>query len=129
MAITPSNAILPNDAKPIVPLVMVAFHNVNKLTSTNYLTWKLQIKVVLVGYGLLKFINGSHASPEPTTKTGTSSTSTPNPAYTTWARQDRLVFGALIGTLSTPIAALLTTKTMTKEVWDFLAQTYTRPSH
>ncbi|KAI4331956.1 hypothetical protein L6164_016900 [Bauhinia variegata] len=89
---------IPNDVDPKCPLVVVMLSNILKLTSTNYLSWKLQIEATLVGYGLFKYLDGTFLAP-PTTIT-TETVSEPNPAYLTWVRQDKLLFGALIGTYS-----------------------------
>ena len=55
--------------------------NITKLSSTNYLTWSLQIQSLLEGYDLHHFIDDTHTPPPPTiTIIGVVS---PNPTYTT----------------------------------------------
>jgi hypothetical protein len=66
-----------------------------KLTSNNYLAWKLQFQTLFVGYNLNGFIDGSHPCPA-TTIPGTT---TPNPAHTLWIRQDQLLLNAILGSL------------------------------
>ncbi|GFP89167.1 hypothetical protein PHJA_001060400 [Phtheirospermum japonicum] len=55
-------------------------------------------------------------------------TTTPNPAYNTWLRQDKLLFGALVGTLSPTVATLVTRAVSSQAAWQLLADTYARPS-
>ncbi|KAJ9548879.1 hypothetical protein OSB04_021422 [Centaurea solstitialis] len=111
---------------PNKPLVVVNVHSVQKLTPTTYLTWKSQIEALLRGYDLFRFVDGSHPPPS---KTVTKADKTePNPAYTSWFRQDKLLFGALVGTLSPTLGPLVTRATTTKEAWDILANTYANPS-
>ena len=114
---------IPNDAQPTSPLIVVNLTNIIKLTNLNYLSWKLQLEAILVGHGLFKFLDGSHAPPP---ETLTSPTTSPNPAYLTWVRQDKLLFGALLGTLEPTIVPLVSRATTAKEAWDILAHTYAR---
>ena len=77
----------------------------HKLSSTNYLTWSLQIQSLLEGYDFHHFIDGAHTLPPPTiTITGVAS---PNPTYTTWKCQDRLIFSALLGAISVSLQPLI----------------------
>ena len=64
------------------------------------------IEAILIAYGLQKFIDGSLSTPPATTTVN--ETSTPNPEYLTWLRQDKLIFGALVGTISPPLIPLIT---------------------
>nr|GMD97719.1 Retrovirus-related Pol polyprotein from transposon RE1 [Ipomoea batatas] len=49
---------IPNILEPGQPLLVVTFHNTKKLTSSNYLTWKIQLEAILIGYDLEHFIYG-----------------------------------------------------------------------
>ncbi|RVW19477.1 Retrovirus-related Pol polyprotein from transposon RE1 [Vitis vinifera] len=126
MATENSQLIIPNAQEPTKPLTMITIHNSIKLTPTNYLSWKTQMEVILIGYDLQKFIDGSHPAP-PTTITTNNVVST-NPAYQTWLRQDKLLFGALVGTLSSTLVPLITQSKTSYEAWQILANTYARPS-
>ena len=53
------------------------------------------MEVLLFGYDLLKFIDGTHPCP-PTTITENNAAA-PNQVHHTWLRQDKLIFGALVG--------------------------------
>ncbi|KAH6776541.1 hypothetical protein C2S52_014102 [Perilla frutescens var. hirtella] len=60
--------------------------NIVKFTSSNYLAWKLQMEAILIGYDLFKFLDGSYpCSPR-------STVDAPNPAYSLWIFQDKLLF-------------------------------------
>lgn len=86
---------------------MVFFSNSVKLTSLNYFGWRKQIEAILKGLGLYKYIDGSYPA-LPVTIT-TNGVATPNTAYDLWYRQDQLLFGALVGTLSQEVISLITT--------------------
>lgn len=73
-----------------------------KLNNTNYLPWKLQLEARI--HPLQQSI----------------------PTHTTWVRQDKLLFGALIGTLDSFI--VLCISGATKEALDILAHTFARHS-
>ncbi|RVW60364.1 Retrovirus-related Pol polyprotein from transposon RE1 [Vitis vinifera] len=126
MATENTQIIIPNAQEPTKPLTMITIHNSIKLTPTNYLSWKTQMEAIFIGYDLQKFIDGSHSAP-PTTITTNNVVST-NPAYQTWLRQDKLLFGALVGTLSPTLVPLITQSKTSYEAWQILANTYVRPS-
>ncbi|KAL4562651.1 hypothetical protein LXL04_026679 [Taraxacum kok-saghyz] len=79
---------------PTSSITLVQFPSSLKLTSTNYLSWKTQIKALLHGLDLFRFIDGTYPSPSPTITDGLS---TPHPNFSAWFRQDRLLFGAIVG--------------------------------
>lgn len=121
-----SQYIIPNDLDPNTPIIVVNFSNVIKLNSTNYFSWKLQTEATLIGHGLFKFLDGSFPAPSPTIVKDTKSTL--NPAYSSWVRQDRLLFGALIGTLDQSNVPLISLAATTKELWDTLANIFSSAS-
>ncbi|CAH9110943.1 unnamed protein product [Cuscuta europaea] len=83
---------VPNTSEPI------NLDNVIKLSPTKYISWQLQIESILTGYNLEGFLDGSHPCPPPSLIVD--GASTPNPAFSSWVRQDKLLFGAIIGTLT-----------------------------
>ncbi|ESR37344.1 hypothetical protein CICLE_v10030281mg, partial [Citrus x clementina] len=97
-----------------------------KLTSSNYLSWKIQFETLFIGYDLLGYIDGSKPCP-PQTLT-TNNVATPNPAYTLWIRQDQLILNALIGSLSPTIISFIAHANTSREAWTVLANTYAKPS-
>ncbi|KAJ9555883.1 hypothetical protein OSB04_010497 [Centaurea solstitialis] len=118
---------IPNREEPNKPLTMININSVIKLTSSNYLLWKAQLEALLVGYDLHHFVDGS-VNPPSATIVAATGPPTRNPAYTTWIRQDKLLFGALAGTLSPSLGSLITRASTSKEAWDILANTYALPS-
>ena len=107
-------------------MILNLLTNAIKLTSTNYITWKAQIKSILIGYDLFKFVDGTHSAPTKTITTN--SVTKTNPAYTTWMRQDQLLYGALVSTLASNVAPLITQAETTQEAWKILEETYAKPS-
>ena len=118
---TPSYEI-PNGADPSRPFTFLNIHNTIKLQSTNYLSWKLQVEAILICHGLYKFVDGTFPCPPPVlTPDGTE---TPNPDRVYWIRQDKFLFGALVGTLSQPLVPLISRTTSSHTLWVTLAKTY-----
>ena len=99
---------------------------ITKLSSTNYLTWSLQIQSLLEGYDLHHFIDGTHTPPPPTVTI--TSVASPNPTYTTYKCQDHLIFSALLGAISVSLQPLIAHTTTSLDAWQTLANTYAKPS-
>ncbi|KAH9621863.1 hypothetical protein KSS87_002120 [Heliosperma pusillum] len=125
----PHGNLIPNPTNPNAPFIDVNLSQCKELTPITYFNRKTQLSNILFGYDLLKFVDGTHTPPPPATITNeTTKTTTPNPALHAWQRQDRLILGALMGTLPTGIASLLTNATTSREAWLILANTYANPS-
>lgn len=100
--------------------------NVTKLNSTNYIMWSRQVHALFDGYDLAGYLDGSMVTPPPTVDTeGTLSL---NPAYLLWKRQDRLIYSALIGAISTSLQPLLSVAQTASDIWTTLSSTYAKPS-
>lgn len=121
-----SSTTIPNILDPSKPFISINFQPIIKLNSTNYLSWKLQLEAILIGHDLLQFVDGSLPCPPPTITVESETTS--NPQYNYWIRQDKLLFGALIGTLSPNLVPLISQTKTSKELCDSLAKTYATPS-
>lgn len=106
-------------------LTLVQFPSFLKLLSTNYMSWQTHIEALFYGLDLYKFVDGTHPTPQPTIKFGVSS---PHEDYSAWFRQDRLLFGAIVGTLSPVIVPLITKTSSSLEAWKILSNTYAKPS-
>lgn len=52
----------------------------------------------------------------------------PNPDFLFWTRQDKLLFGALVGTLPPTLIPIVSQAHTSKDMWDILARTYALPS-
>lgn len=105
-------------------LVMVNMANVTKLSSTNYLTWSAQVRSLLSGYDLIKFIDESSTIP-PQTIAGSENS---NPAFVAWQRQDCLIYSTLMGSIELAHQSLIVTTTSSLDAWKILANTYNKPT-
>lgn len=104
-------------------ILNVNMTNVTKLTGSNFLMWSRQVHALLDGYDLGGYIKGSIVVPLATITTDDGITT--NPAYTLWKRQDRLIYSALLGAITTTIQPILSTAS---EIWQTLTMTYAKPS-
>lgn len=95
-----------------------------KLTSTDYMS--LQVHALLDGYDLAGHIDGTTPAPDETITLDANTTV--NPDFTKWRRQDCLIYSAILGTLSPPIQALVTSSKSSRDVWQSLSATYATPS-
>ncbi|MCH90228.1 retrovirus-related pol polyprotein from transposon TNT 1-94, partial [Trifolium medium] len=118
-----------NPYEPSKPLACITLGSVTKLLPTNYLNWKLQVEAFLDGYDLLQYPDGSLPAPSKTiTTTDTTPVTTANPTYQTWRRQDRLIYGALLTTLSNEVASLVSQTKTSHDLWTLLKNTYAKAS-
>lgn len=85
------------DAAPIISINTVSQLHL-KLTPTNYTAWRFQFQTILMGYDLMRFVDGSHPCPSATIITA--GVTTPNPAHSRWVRQDHLLMNAIVSSLS-----------------------------
>ncbi|CAH1417757.1 unnamed protein product [Lactuca virosa] len=102
-------------------LTLVQFPHSLRLSSTNYMSWKTQIEVLLHGLDLYRFIDDTNPPLKPSITDGVS---TPHVDHQTWFCQDTLLFGALVGTLSPSIVPLITNASSSLEAWNILSNTY-----
>ena len=72
------------------------------------------------------YIDGS--CPQPAAVIFVNNVDKTNPAFSSWFRQDQLIFGALVGTLSPNLISLIFHSTTSKELWDKLADTFNKIS-
>lgn len=130
LSMDPKNSSLssPSDllAHEKYPIYAVNMNNVTKLSSVNYLTWSVQVKSLLKGYNLVKFIDNS--TELPSTHVKIDGVDTPNPELEAWHRQDSLLYSALIGAIETPLQLLITTAVTSLEAWNTLAVIYAKPT-
>lgn len=120
------NSLVPNTTDPSKPFTLIQVNNCIKLNSSNYIAWKTQLQATLLGYDLWKFVDGSY--PSPPASILQDGVSVVNPAALPWFRQDRLVFGAIVGTLSQEIVPLISQTVSSADAWNVLATTYANPS-
>ncbi|XP_019152193.1 PREDICTED: uncharacterized protein LOC109148906 [Ipomoea nil] len=97
-----------------------------KLTSQNFLFWRIQLVPFLKGQELLGFIDGEtlcpplmiKVTPSDSSSAATTFGSTPNPAYRAWVKQDQSLLSLLISSLSDEVMYLAVGKTTSREVWE-----------
>lgn len=115
-----------NPKNPQTTLLSVNMSSITKLTNVNYLMWSRQLRALLEGYELHHFIDATNTAPPPTILLD--GVVSPNPAFTPWRRQDRLLYSAIIGAISMPVQTVVSSATTTHEVWDVLASTFGNPT-
>ena len=76
------------------------------------------MEAILIGYNLQKFIDGLHTAP--ITIITMNNEIKQNLEHQTWLRQDKLLFGALVGTLSPSLVPLITQPQTSHEAWQIL---------
>lgn len=107
-------------------ILNVNMSNVTKLSARNYLMWSIQIQALLDGYNLSGHLDGT-TPPPPATITNDGITTT-NPEFTTWKRQDRLIFSGIIGAISPTVQPIVSTAKTVVDIWNTLAATYAKPT-
>ncbi|KAK2457784.1 putative mitochondrial protein [Trifolium repens] len=118
-----------NPYEPSKPFACITLSGVTKLLPTNYLNWKLQVEAFLDGFDLLKYPDGSFPAPTATiTTTATPPVTSENPTFQTWRRQDRLIYGAILTTLSDEVASLVSQTRTSHDLWELLKNTYAKAS-
>jgi hypothetical protein len=86
-----------NESHSTLITINVAAQTSVKLTSINYLAWKLQFQTLFIGYDLIGL---SH----------------PCRAHTLWIRQDQLRLNAIFGSLSPTIISFIAQAQTSKKV-------------
>ena len=123
----PSPSILnTNESHNTLISINVAAQTPLKLTSSNYLSWKLQFRTLFIGYDLLGYIDGSKPCPSATLTQN--DTTRPNPAHNLWIRQNQLILNAIIGSISHTIIPFIAQAKTAREAWTMLDTTYAKPS-
>ena len=88
--------------------------------------WNPQVLALLDGYDLSGYLDGTVSAPAPTITTNGDIIA--NPAYTSWKRQDRLIYSSLLGAISIAVQPMLSTTSTSAEISSTLASTYAKPS-
>ncbi|KAF8407539.1 hypothetical protein HHK36_006673 [Tetracentron sinense] len=76
-----------------------------KLTSSNYSSWQAQLDALLLGYGLVGFVDGTYPCSSPSIEEN--GKKSPKPKYLFWIRQDKLLFLAILGSITDTIAPMV----------------------
>lgn len=109
--------------------INVAAQTPIKLMPTNYCAWRMQFQIVLIGYNLIGYVDGS--LPYPPTHLSASNGfegSTINPTHLAWIRQDQLILNAIVDSLSPDLVSFIITAKSSRQAWELLLNTYAKPS-
>ncbi|XP_073268322.1 uncharacterized protein [Populus alba] len=100
-----------------------------RLSNTNFLYWRLQMKPFLLGQGVYSFVDGT--SPCPPSHLISTATSLPsvNPSFLLWKQQDNLIMSALLSSLSTEVLHLVVDCKTSQEIWTTLETSLASPSN
>jgi hypothetical protein len=101
-----------------------------KLTTTNYLYWRMQMKPYLLGQGVFHFVDGSVPCPSSHVSNGSDgSSSAINPSFLRWKQQDQLILSALLSPLSMDVLHLVVDCQISSCVWRTLEKALASPSN
>ncbi|KAD6454563.1 hypothetical protein E3N88_09269 [Mikania micrantha] len=89
-----------------------------QLTTDNFTSWRKQVLATLTGLELEQFVDG-RTEPPPQTLDGKL-----NPAHRLWVRQDQILLGALLGSCSPTILAIVSSAETSRELFKRLTDTY-----
>ncbi|KAM2630095.1 hypothetical protein TB1_029002 [Malus domestica] len=91
----------------------------------NYLSWRAPFITLLIGYDLLRYVDGTYPCPEK------SNTSPSTSAYNLWLCQDQLLqphicfrIHAILTFVSEQVASFIASAPTSKATWDKLKQLY-----
>lgn len=100
-----------------------------KLTNTNYLYWRMQMKPYLLGQGVFGFVDGSNSCPSPHVLTVGGTSLQVNQFFLRWKQQDQLILSALVSSLSVEVLHLVVYCQTSSSVWRPLEQAPASISH
>ncbi|KAG7552793.1 Integrase catalytic core [Arabidopsis thaliana x Arabidopsis arenosa] len=121
------SALVFNPSDPKCSLISLNMSGITKLTPSNFLTWRLQVRALLEAHELHVFISDEDLSP-PQQITNADGVTSTNPAFTIWKRQDRMLYSSLIGTLTLNIQPMVARALTSRDIWLTLSNTYGNPS-
>jgi len=113
---SPPLSILLTSSAP-TPLQNVHHHISEKFTQENYILWRFLMVPFLEGQNLFGHVDGSTPRPPQLVPDTTSSLLIANPGYQTWYHQDRMIFSAIISTLSVEALPHVIGLSTSREVW------------
>jgi len=94
-----------------------------KLSNTNFLYWRMQMKPFLLGQGVFPFVNGSLPCPPSHVISVDTSLPTVNASYLSWKQQDHLLMSALLSSLSMEVLHLVVDCNTSHDIWTTLETT------
>ena len=121
------SALVLNPSDPKSSLISLNMSGITKLTATNFLTWRLQVRALLEAHELHGFISDEDLTPPQQVNNAAGVTET-NPAFTIWKRQDRMLYSSMIGILTLNIQPMVARALTTRDIWLTLSNIYGKPS-
>jgi len=100
-----------------------------KLTNTNYLYWRMQMKPYLLGQGVFGFVDGSNSCPSPHILVADGVSLQVSQHFLHWKQQDQLILSALLSSLSMEVLHLVVDCPTSCSVWHTLEQTLASTSN
>lgn len=100
-----------------------------KLDHSNYLLWRSRFLPFLKGHQLIGYVDGTLPCPSQfLLDNNQKPTTTINPGYLHWQRQDQLLFGWLMSSLSETVLAQCVGMSSSQSVWMALEHLYASQS-
>jgi len=96
-----------------------------KLTSSNYPSWRATFLTILIGYDLMKYLDGTLQCP-PTPDAHSSTSVVALHAY--WNRQDQSLLHAIFASVSEAVMSLISITTTSRDAWQHLAHLFASKS-
>ena len=93
-----------------------------KLTNTNYLYWRMQMKPYLLGQGVFGFVDGSNSCPSSHTIAADGLSLQVSQSFLHWKQQDQLILSALFSSLSMEVLHLVVDCSTSCSLWHTLKQ-------
>ncbi|CAN6708563.1 unnamed protein product [Malus baccata var. baccata] len=123
---------------PITALISSVSSSVNvKLDEANYLNWHFQMELLLEGYGIMGFVNGSNPCPvqfslsvsaNSDIESGSSSCNLETDEYKVWKMHDRSIMQLNIVTLSPIVVSCAIGSSCSKDLWTRLKEHFSTVS-
>jgi len=92
-----------------------------KLDGENYPAWRIQFKALLTGYDLMGYVDGTKECPS---KHLENNSTTVNPAFTHWVRQDQLILHGIVLFVAATVVTHLGTVKNSNQAWEILKTMY-----
>ena len=123
MASPPDTEMTSNVSSPADKLIIL---NVGsqlsiKLDGDNYPAWTTQFMALLTGYDLIGYIDGTKPCPSKQLETNTT---TVNPAFTHWVRQDQLILHGIVSSVASTVVTHLGTVKISNQEREILKTMY-----
>ncbi|OUZ99412.1 hypothetical protein BVC80_8537g10 [Macleaya cordata] len=94
-----------------------------KLDRSNFLLWHAQFLHFLQGYDLEGYVDGSNPCPPQKLNNGS-----PNPAHSTWRKQDKILLGWLLSSLTDSVLPTVVRYSTSADVWAALNRSFASKS-